>query len=170
MTLGESGSIEWTVTSSPASSQRGSWSSREMSRFVHECVPLAEEEDTYGSFSLVCARLKCVRIRPFIGVCFLPVKHLEREKHRAHSTEGTAFPGQYVYVRMTGIYSSRRTGQTGAAAAAGPDRTEADGKTQIAQARCSDLARQSPRHGSRRAGRREGAKAALREETSGSIV
>ena len=72
-----------------------------MSRFIHECVPLVEEEDTCGRFSLVCARLKCVRIRPFIGVCFLPVKHLEREKHRAHSTEGTAFPGQYVYVRMT---------------------------------------------------------------------
>ena len=71
-----------------------------MSRFIHECVPLVEEEDTCGRFSLVCARLKCVRIRPFIGVCFLPVKHLEREKHRAHSTEGTAFPGQYVYVRM----------------------------------------------------------------------
>ena len=33
-----------------------------------------------------------------------------------------------------GIYSSRRAGQTGAAAADGPDRAEADGKTQIAQA------------------------------------
>ena len=33
-----------------------------------------------------------------------------------------------------GIYSSRRAGQTGAAAADGPDRAAADGKTQIAQA------------------------------------
>ena len=33
-----------------------------------------------------------------------------------------------------GIYSSRRAGQTGAAVADGPDRDEADGKTQIAQA------------------------------------
>ena len=33
-----------------------------------------------------------------------------------------------------GIYSSRRAGQTGAAAADGPDRATADGKTQIAQA------------------------------------
>ena len=33
-----------------------------------------------------------------------------------------------------GIYSSRRAGQTGAAAADGPARAAADGKTQIAQA------------------------------------
>ena len=74
-----------------------SWNSREISQFIHECMPLAVQEDAHGSFGFVCARLGMRLIPAIHKRSFLSVKHLEREKRLRRRCLPRSI---YVRVRM----------------------------------------------------------------------